>query len=332
MKNSSCLDLYLDVGSTFIKWNTGCDPVIKRTEFPLPFKNQPPYYEVNANAVLAVIRSIINAERPERLFLSVQMHGYVLLKKGYPVTGYVSWRDERGASVPPAFHISSEYGVAMKPNLPRLSLQTQKEDADEFCTLGSFLVKMLTGTNRTHITDAAASGFYNVKRKTADECIYRLPQASDCVESAGTYEGCAVYTPVGDQQAAVLGGTAEKPATQAYILNLGTAGQLCALAEGFAEGDFESRPFFGAQTLCTVTRIPGGEYLGKKGDEETLLSEYRKAICRLPERNKIFVMGGAAEFHREKLERVLNRLDLPYAFCRGGEALNGLKILSEEVQ
>lgn len=330
MRDYSSADLYLDIGSTSIKWKTGDNPAIRTTAFPLPFRGNPPYYEVDGNGIYAVVENVIRTERPKRLFLSVQMHGYVLLKRGECVTGYVSWRDERGASQMPEFSLTAEYGVGIKPNLPRLSLQTQTVEADEFCTLGSFLVRKLTGNNRTHITDAAASGFYNVRRRTQDECAYALPQASYCVEEAGVYNGCAVFTPVGDMQAAVLGGTAGMSVPRAYLLNLGTAGQLCALSDEFTRGEFESRPFFHGKTLCTVTRIKGGDYLMREGDEDTLFAEYAAALKRLPAREEILVMGGAANYHREKLERVLKRLALPYRFCEGGEALNGLKILSEE--
>lgn len=327
-----CADLYLDVGSTFIKWKTGSSPAIRKTAFPLPFRSYPPYYEADGNGILAVVKDIIQSENPARLFLSVQMHGYVLLYNGECATGYVSWRDERGARSEPRFSLTSEYGVGIKPNLPRLSLQTQTAEADELCTLGSFLVKMLTGNNRTHITDAAATGFYNVRRRTRDDCRYRLPQESYAVERAGSFRGTTVYTPVGDMQAAVLGGTEGVCADSAYLLNLGTAGQMCALSGGFTEGDFESRPFFHGKTLCTVTRIAGGDYLSREGDEDELFAQYKGAMARLPERREILVLGGAAEYHREKLVRVLERLALPYKFCAGGEALNGLRILSEEVQ
>lgn len=80
------------------------------------------------------------------------MHGYVLLKEGREATGYISWRDERGKDLPPDFALTEEYGVRIKPNLPRLSLQAQSVAADEFCTLGSYLVYRLTGKNTTHVT------------------------------------------------------------------------------------------------------------------------------------------------------------------------------------
>lgn len=322
--------LYIDVGSTNVKWLY--DGKEHRAPFPAPVVFKDNLFEVDGHEILSDVKSIIQAFSADEVYFSVQMHGYVLLKGGECATNYISWRDERGRDSLPAFTLTPEYGVAVKPNLPRLSLQAQKAEADEFCTLGSFLVRMLTGNNATHITDAAASGFYNVKRKTVDQSGYRLPQARYRVEEVGRYGECAVFTPVGDMQCAVLGGLAGRSAARAYLLNLGTAGQLCALSDEFIEGEFESRPFFYGKTLCTVTRLPAGDYLSREGDEDTLYSEYRNAIKKLPLRKELLVMGGAALYHRAKLKRVLNRLGLPYEFCDGGEALNGLKILSEEQQ
>lgn len=331
VKNLRAADLLIDVGSTNIKWKTGGESAFRSTAFPLPFRSDPPYYEADGHEIYAVVKGLIDRERPKRVFLSVQMHGYVLLNGGKEVTGYVSWRDERAAALKPRFTLTEEYGVSLKPNLPRLSVQAQTAEADEFCTLGSYLVYKLTGNNVTHITDAAASGFYNAVRRTADHSVYRLPCARYTVEAAGTYGGCVVYTPVGDQQAAVLGALSPEAAGRLYLLNLGTAGQLCALSPAFVKGAFESRPYFGGGTLCTVTRLPGGAYLAAAGScEDELFFAYTDALRRLPPRNGILVTGGAAVYHRALLQRVLERTGLPYSFCDRGEALNGLNLLAEE--
>lgn len=323
-------DLYLDLGSTSIKWQRGGERETHKTDFPAPFLDCPPRYETDCGQILSVVRNIITKASPARVFFSVQMHGYVLLKGGKAVTGYVSWRDERGAALTPTFSLTEEYGVRIKPNLPRLSLQAQEADGDEFCTLGSFLAYMLTGNNRTHITDAAASGFYNVRKRTRDESVYRLPEAEYGVCSVGRYEGCEIFTPVGDQQAAVLGAADKTELMRNYLLNLGTAGQLCALSESFVCGDFESRPFFGGRTLCTVTGLPGGAYLRAHTENGAPYAAWSAAIEKLPAREGILVCGGAAEYHRERIARALDQTGLPYRFCAGGETMRGLKILSEE--
>lgn len=184
------MDLYIDIGSTNIKWSHG------KTAGKIPFPRRPLTRRIRATRsarteIFSIVLNLIDTHRPQRAFFSVQMHGYVLLKEGREATGYISWRDERGKDLPPDFALTEEYGVRIKPNLPRLSLQAQSVAADEFCTLGSYLVYRLTGKNTTHVTDAAASGFYNVKTGARDACRY-LPARSGI---SGTGGRAGIKTP-----------------------------------------------------------------------------------------------------------------------------------------
>ena len=331
------MDLYIDIGSTNIKWSHG--KTAGKIPFPAAFDAAYPRYEVRADEIFSIVLNLIDTHRPQRAFFSVQMHGYVLLKEGREATGYISWRDERGKDLPPDFALTEEYGVRIKPNLPRLSLQAQSVTADEFCTLGSYLVYRLTGKNTTHVTDAAASGFYNVKTGARDACRYRLPEAVYRVQEAGRYKDTAVFSPVGDQQASVLGAWKGRENAEGYVLNLGTAAQLCCTAEGFAAGDFESRPYFGGNTLCTVTGLPGGGYISRtigttsaKALRETLAEAYASALKKLPPRKKIIVTGGVVHYHRILIEETLETLQKAYVLNEGADALAGLKILAEDIK
>ena len=331
------MDLYIDIGSTNIKWSHG--KTAGKIPFPAAFDAAYPRYEVRADEIFSIVLNLIDTHRPQRAFFSVQMHGYVLLKEGREATGYISWRDARGKDLPPDFALTEEYGVRIKPNLPRLSLQAQSVAADEFCTLGSYLVYRLTGKNTTHVTDAAASGFYNVKTGARDACRYRLPEAVYRVQEAGRYKDTAVFSPVGDQQASVLGAWKGMENAEGYVLNLGTAAQLCCMAEGFAAGDFESRPYFGGNTLCTVTGLPGGGYISRtigttsaKALRETLAEAYASALKKLPTRRKIIVTGGVVHYHRILIEETLETLPKAYVLNEGADALAGLKILAEEIK
>ncbi len=327
------MDLYIDIGSTNIKWAVS-DGRKGKMPFPLPFDCVYPHYEVDAEEIFSSVAKLIFSLSPSRVFFSVQMHGYVLLKEGKTVTGYVSWRDERGGVLHPEFSLTEEYGVGMKPNLPRLSLQAQKTDADEFCTLGSYLIYRLTGNNVTHITDAASSGFYNVRTGRADPTVYRLPQISLKLEEAGRIENTAVFTSVGDQQASVLGAVGTDR-FDGYILNLGTAGQACCIEDGFVTGEFESRPYFSG-TLCTVTGLPGGRYLSESQNRsaeeriQNLTEAYKAAFRKLPKRAGLLVTGGVVRYYREILKSSLERLGRKYHLNEGEDALSGLKILSEK--
>lgn len=321
------MDVYIDIGSTNVKWRRGGE-CVKTTPFPAPLKSEYPYFEANADEIVLLVERLIRGA--DRVFISVQMHGYVLLKDGSAVTNYISWRDERGGNCTPAFTLTKEYGVDIKPNLSRLSLQTQTAEYDEFCTLGSYLVYRLTGKNVTHITDAAPSGFYNVCQREEEKVEFRLPKARYEVNVAGRYGLTEIYTPVGDQQAAILGAVGNE--FDGYILNLGTAAQLCCIADGFVSGEYESRPYFGGKTLCTVTRLVGGGVIAKYTDEEIeerLVREYGEAMKKLPERKKVLATGGVVKYRKELLRRVLERLGVEYAFNEECDALVGLESIAK---
>ncbi len=325
------MDLLIDVGSTNIKFQ--CNGEAGSVPFPAPKRCDGLFYEVDREKIFAEIIQIVERFRAERIFFSVQMHGYLLARGVRFVTDYISWRDKRGEGKTPAFSLTPAYGVHIKPNLPRLSLQTYKETADEFFTLGSYLVYRLTGVNASHITDLAPSGFYNVATRCADGAVYKLPRAHYEVQKIGNYRSSAVYSPVGDQQAAVFG--AEKE--DCYILNLGTAGQMCTVSEDFVSGAFESRPYFGGRTLCTVTGIAGGAAIGaftgsEKALENFLYAEYRSAAAKLPERENIIVCGGVARYREGLLVGVLERLNLPYEFYKESDALRGLQKIAERTK
>ncbi len=325
------MDLLIDVGSTNIKFQ--CNGEAGSVLFPAPKRYDGLFYEVDREKLFAEVEQIVDRFCAERVFFSVQMHGYLLARGGRFVTDYVSWRDKRGEGQTPAFSLTPEYGVHIKPNLPRLSLQTYKETADEFFTLGSYLVYRLTGVNASHITDLAPSGFYNTATRRADDVAYKLPREHYEVQKIGDYKSSSVYSPVGDQQAAVFGAWKEN----CYILNLGTAGQMCTVSEDFVSGAFESRPYFGGKTLCTVTGIAGGaaigDFAGRARElEKFLYAEYRSAADKLPERDYIIVCGGVARYHEELLAGVLKRMNLPYEFYKESDALCGLQKIAERTK
>ena len=319
-------NLYIDIGSTNIKWKR--DGVVQQTPFPAPILSSDGRFEVDAEEIFDIVRSLI--EDSDRVFFSVQMHGYVLLKDGKAVTNYISWRDERGANCTPNFTLTKEYGVDIKPNLPRLSLQMQTVEYDEFCTLGSYLVYRLTKINATHITDAAPSGFYNVCARTQEKTTFKLPIASYSINPIGNYGNAEIYTPVGDQQAAILGSVGKD--FKGYVLNLGTAAQLCEILDGFASGEFESRPYFDGKTLCTVTRLPGGGVIAQYTDEELferLVKEYGIALKKLPTCDRLVATGGLVKYRKALLCKVLDELGVSYSFNESCDALAGLEILSK---
>ncbi len=321
------MDVFIDIGSTNVKWSYS-NGKVNKIPFPAPVVCENGKFEVNPELIYEIVEKLIKGVN--RAFLSVQMHGYVLLKNGKAVTNYISWRDERASGIMPNFELSKEYGVDIKPNLPRLSLQTQTVDFDCFCTLGSYLAYRLTDNNKTHISDGAPSGFYNVKQKNAVKTNFELPKVSYSVEVVGEYNGTKIYTPIGDQQSAILGAVGQN--YNGLILNLGTAGQMCCIESGFVAGEFESRPYFNGNTLCTVTRLIGGGTISKYSDEEILyklIQDYSVALKKLPPKSELTVTGGLVNYRRNLLEKVLNALKVNYVFNAECDALEGLKIIAQ---
>lgn len=325
------MDLFIDIGSSNIKWN--CLNGGGSTPFPKPLKDDYPYFEVDCEEIVAIVKNIILNCKPSRVFFSVQMHGYVLLAGEKAVTPYISWRDQRGKDLIPNFELTAEYGVHLKPQLARRSVQTHTVKFDKLCSLGSFITYRLTGENLSHITDVFALGFYNVCKKSVDVCGFSLPKATYSVQKAGDYNGVEVFTPVGDQQASILGATKGKK-QNCWILNLGTAGQICTLENGFCCGEYESRPYFNGKTLCTVTGLPAGAVISQYADadiKERLIEEYSLAIKRLPKRDYLLVTGGLVKYRKQLIEEVLTAIGVKYIFNYQADAIFGLEILAKGV-
>lgn len=349
--------LLIDVGSTSIKWTchwgrSGGKSNRMTLPFPPPYRNTQPYFEIDVEAIFQAILIILRqTNNIDRVCFSIQMHGYVLGdEKGQAITPYISWQDERaslqhdGISYMKRFpyRVTPESGSSLKANLPVISLYAMRslmpeiyQKARVFYTLGSYLVYRLTGVNATHITDAAPSGFYNAQSAQPTDLKIphiSLPEASMDFKPAGKFHDLVVYTPVGDQQASVLGSSLEP---DSYLLNLGTAAQLCTLSEQPVYGDYESRPYFDGQTLCTVTRLLGGREIQKMAGNhllaQHLTNKYLKAMRKLPSRDRLLVVGGAAHHHRALIEQVCKNLMLPYEISLDTDTLDGLiKLLSKE--
>ena len=148
------------------------------------------------------------------------------------------------------------------------------------------------------------------------------------------YFGSEIYTPVGDQQSAIKGVISFMGEDDCYILNMGTATQLCLLEDGFVSGDFESRPFFGGKTLCTVTGLLGGRYIATKSDEELvneLYENYLSAMKRLPKKDVLVATGGVVKHREQLIERVVEKFGINCILNDECDALFGLKNISREI-
>ena len=339
--------LYIDIGSTDIKYRTDGERDPRKVPFPMT-RAREPFFEADAEQIFRTIARIIaRCPTAEKVLFSVQMHGYILRMRTGEILPYVSWRDRRAREM----FAAGEYertllpmsGTSYKANLAPVSLQYRQRaegldlaDISEFYTLGSYLAFRLTGRNAAHITDAAASGFFDVYGNSTSPWGFRLPQALSEVRPIGEFEGKKIYPAVGDQQAAI----ASLPAhilRKCDILNLGTAAQLCCVGEeylAFGESCLECRPFFGGRYLYTATGLLGGGWLRGNGTQpsaaERLAQSYARAIGKLPRRSALAVIGGGVAVHYAQLLRdALARLGIGYRMV-SADAADGLESIIEE--
>lgn len=338
-------DLYVDVGSTNVKYRSVDDPggVMAGSEpFPKPCVNDGICYEVKLSDINEVLHRIVGKSTYSRIFISTQMHGYVLKKGDKFITEYISWRDKRGENLCKNYVLPPESGESVKPNLPLLSARVTLEKLGVECgedltffTLGSYISYLLTGVNATHITDAAASGFFNAVTRKKGEWVdfdMRLPEVCYEVKAVGRYNGAQVFSPFGDQQCAVLGSGAS---SDEYILNLGTAAQMCCVENEFVSGNFESRPFFGGKTLCTVTGLIGGACIARKNDEDlydSLIEEYSAALKKLPAKKGLLITGGVVGYRQNLIGKVADGLKVGYRLNDSSDALCGLELIGKRIK
>ncbi len=270
-------------------YDTSC--AASACEGAVPF----PASECRGEEVVCIVKDIFelaSGYSPRRMFISVQMHGYITEKDGR-LSGYNSWRDGGGdPSVLGGAELET-LGTAPKANLPLIKLwNTQRLDA--FYTLGSYICYALTGVNATHVTDACASGYYYASNGAVNGYApaSNMPRAYTEVRPVGNYGGCTVYTPVGDHQASYLGSGAEGR----YLLNIGTASQLsCTDDAGCGTNGIEARPFFeGGKRLYTASGLVGGDRLFKGEGADELEKQLESALAALPQRDSVLLGGGGA--------------------------------------
>jgi sugar (pentulose or hexulose) kinase len=341
----------IDIGSTSIKYvayDYFTDKVILKNKLPFPDRltnDNALFYEVSIEKITRAIDDVLLCVEYlsiGRIVISVQMHGYILADlKGKLLTQYISWQDRRSEvkdKLPYPDVKWHDLGTSYKANLPLCSLYTHKlNENTEFFTLGSYIAWYLTGNNTSHITDCAASGFYNVdscSRGVDEYPTIKLPQAVSDVKVIGKYKNIDVYSPVGDHQISFLGSNV---ADYEYLLNISTATQISTLSSELSE-NYECRPYFDKRRLCTISGLIGGRTIRKLYSEEQneefcneLAENYSLALKKLPKKEKLLVSGGAVQHYPELIKSVCDKIGIPYRIQEETTAFNGLEILVKEV-
>jgi hypothetical protein len=198
-----------------------------------------PYRTIDPAAVLTAVEVAIASVLPlagnlERILLSGQMHGWTLTdERNAPHLPLVTWQDNRALlackgirhvdqlrNSQPA-EIWQAVGNELRSGLPVAGIYATDLTAIDgrlrMHSLLSWVAAALTANPQfvQHITDAAASGMFDLNAGSwSDEITASvgggrllLPRVSWTPEVVGFHRasGAAVVTPVGDQQAALLG-------------------------------------------------------------------------------------------------------------------------------
>ncbi|MCV7408072.1 sugar kinase [Mycobacterium florentinum] len=289
--------LLVDVGATYVKVAVlrADENIVAESKFDFPpfLSLNGPYRTVDPAVVLAVVEGAIAsvlpmADNPERILLSGQMHGWTLTDEHnvphlplstfqdnralLPRNGSSHLDELRNAQPPEIWHAA---GNELRSGLPVAGIYATDLAAFDgplrVHSLLSWVAAALTGTPAfvQHLTDAAASGMFDLKAGSWSEQItalvggrtrLRLPQVSSTLEVVGIHRdsGATVLTPVGDQQAALLGAGLRRGVT---AFNISTGGQVARLANEPAGQRCQTRPYFDGLLLHTKTHLPAGRAL-----------------------------------------------------------------------
>lgn len=269
---------------------------IQRVPFPDPIPNQPARFcEIAPYQIINATRNLMAQLAPyapdcEGIVMCGQMQGLVLTDdRAMPRSNYISWRDQRalmlhpsgsgtyfdvmmsrltaderrvtGNEWRPSLPVSTLFWLAERGELPRDAIPSSLTD---------FVIAHLCETTPTiHPTNASVHGVLDLARNDWQrEVIARLGldalrfpqvQRTGAVVGSLALDGTRVpcYSPVGDQQCALVGARLRE---RELSINISTGSQVALLAPRLQFGDYQTRPFFG-KYLNIVTHIPAGRAL-----------------------------------------------------------------------
>jgi xylulokinase len=278
----------LDIGGTDIKssiYLTERDEIsfLKRSRTPNLLKPNEIKREIDPNDLLNQIYihltelKSLNIEI-SGLLVSGQMGGWITTNESnYPLSNIVSWQDLRSTIKKNPLNIDTKFiqlnGGESRAGLPLFGLlsdyhESKLTDKIRFHTLTSFVAASLSRDYRylIHKTDIASSGLYNIyddvyfldliKELGANIC---LPEVCESLTPIGysDFLNCAVYTPVGDQQASLYGARLDK---NSMVINIGTGGQVSKIYDGKITKN-QVRPYFFGEKIETITHLPAGRLI-----------------------------------------------------------------------
>lgn len=325
----------LDLGSSFVKCallDTQHNAVTDKISVPVPARLDAPqgHFELDAQELFAAGKKLLDAQidrygDAQGILFSTQMHGFVLTREGRAVTPYISWQDTRaeaprdGGSWAGQLRAAlsdddvAAMGTRYKAGLAVCSLYALLREGalsprgTALHTLGGYYLYRLSGgqVHACHLTNAAATGFADAVKEEWNPRIIRAAGAAqvcfpDIVPETrplGSYRGIPLYADIGDHQASVYGAGQDGPC---IVITVGTGGIVCAPAKGYQpRRDMEVRPYFGGDSLLTITRQPGGRVLDMILDFYTDVA--RALGCEPPKRQDIWAALWARDLQSDGL-------------------------------
>jgi xylulokinase len=285
--------ILLDIGGSYVKTCTvesGSEELRNFEKIDTPrFCSETGFSrEISERELIEVISVSIKRQKAyyrnsKRILVSGQMGGF---RQG--IGNLVTWQDRRvlSESMQEKFNNFTndlkgglsfrQTGAQIYPGLPLIisalsQNQTSKyKDPTCYMSLISFAVSFLTQNPKPtmHVTDAAASGFYDVYSKQwIPEFINQVkesfffPSVTQDIKKIGFSEefDLEVYCGFGDQQTSLLGAGIRD---DKMVVNIGTGGQVAKLKQD--ELVYEKigvRPYFDNRLIETITHLPAGRAL-----------------------------------------------------------------------
>jgi xylulokinase len=260
--------------------------------------NSPKILELSTSALHVRINEHLSSQINDRDFcrgilIAGQMGGYQICDSNFQITeSFVSWQDLRGtiqisnsSTTQTGHHIAyrgwteidkAKTGYEIRSNTPYVGITTDLNSTKKIHKNMGF-VSLLLGLSRglvtdfspnIHITDAASSGMVDIaeghwmKEKLpypGSQVIFPKITRKLLPIGINTDSKGLVYTPVGDQQASLLG---MNLSLDNIIFNIGTGGQVSKIVDSCdANTNTQHRPYFESKYLQTVTHLPSGRLL-----------------------------------------------------------------------
>lgn len=271
-------DLLLDIGGTDLKLGIATPDgfeILERLSIVNLMTWEGEFALYRASELKECLLSLIESGSKKlrgRLFISSQMGGGYL--RGINMKDIYSWQSYGGQKIFDKVqnNLSRAEELDLRPGsaiftlnaaFPEL-LKASQEIRPEIDSLGGFVADSILGfrSSLRHNSDGYALGGYRVDGTSAlfaPPIEFQLPKLTSRVSLLGessVFPGLKVFTPVGDQQASLLGVNLEE---DEIALNIGTGGQV-AMRSAVAKHDvnIQIRPYWNDEFLLTLTHRPAG--------------------------------------------------------------------------